>query len=234
MAITLKAARVNRGLTQKELGDLLGKSYVTISKWENGNTSPRLDEFQALCKALGAEVPESILSGRFSFYGASFYYCIELLLYRVPLVHQKEAHEKQGTGGEDCIGSEGGGEEAPQSRSQGKQENDRQIEACLLKHPAVPAAEVGVKGLGGAAKVADAHGRGIDMSLYGMKALHLQSTDKRDQGIGQGIEPLGEEGDQKEQEDFQEEDPLPPVEAALFFQMKTDAFRGDNAQEEGR
>lgn len=61
MAITLKAARVNRGLTQKELGDLLGKSYVTISKWENGITSPRLDEFQDLCKALGAEVDDIIL-----------------------------------------------------------------------------------------------------------------------------------------------------------------------------
>ena len=40
MAITLKAARVNKGLTQDEAGKLLGVSQYTISNWESGKTYP--------------------------------------------------------------------------------------------------------------------------------------------------------------------------------------------------
>ena len=36
--ITLKAARVNAGLTQKELAEKIGKSETTIIKWENDQT----------------------------------------------------------------------------------------------------------------------------------------------------------------------------------------------------
>ena len=40
MALTLKAARVNQGLSQDEAGKLLGVSSYTISNWENGKTFP--------------------------------------------------------------------------------------------------------------------------------------------------------------------------------------------------
>ena len=40
MPITLKAARVNKGLTQEEAGKLLGVSIYTISNWERGETFP--------------------------------------------------------------------------------------------------------------------------------------------------------------------------------------------------
>lgn len=40
MALTLKAARVNQGLSQDEAGKLLGVSPYTISNWENGKTFP--------------------------------------------------------------------------------------------------------------------------------------------------------------------------------------------------
>lgn len=40
MAITLKAARVNRGLTQSEAGKLLGVSQYTLGNWEAGKTFP--------------------------------------------------------------------------------------------------------------------------------------------------------------------------------------------------
>lgn len=40
MPITLKAARVNQGLTQEDAGKLLGVSQYTISNWESGKTFP--------------------------------------------------------------------------------------------------------------------------------------------------------------------------------------------------
>ena len=40
MAITLKAARVNKGLTQKEASKLLGISEDSLSNYERGKSFP--------------------------------------------------------------------------------------------------------------------------------------------------------------------------------------------------
>lgn len=40
MPITLRAARVNKGLTQAEAGKLLGVSLYTVQNWEAGKTFP--------------------------------------------------------------------------------------------------------------------------------------------------------------------------------------------------
>ncbi len=40
MAITLKAARVNAGLTQKEAAELIGVSKDTLSNYERGESYP--------------------------------------------------------------------------------------------------------------------------------------------------------------------------------------------------
>ena len=52
--ITLKAARVNAGLTQKELAEKIGKSETTIVKWENGQTGKKIsiENLEKLCKIL--------------------------------------------------------------------------------------------------------------------------------------------------------------------------------------
>lgn len=55
MTITLKAARVNRGITQEALADALNVSKKTISSWESGKTVPKIDKIQLLCSALGVE-----------------------------------------------------------------------------------------------------------------------------------------------------------------------------------
>ena len=41
MKITLKAARINAGLLQKEVADKLGVSIHTIINWERGITRPK-------------------------------------------------------------------------------------------------------------------------------------------------------------------------------------------------
>ena len=47
--MTLKALRVNAGLTQKEVAEKLKKSNKTIGNWENGISFPEPADIDALC-----------------------------------------------------------------------------------------------------------------------------------------------------------------------------------------
>lgn len=51
--------RQERKLTQKEIGDIIGVSDRTISKWENGTTVPDLCQIRNICKKL--EISPSLL-----------------------------------------------------------------------------------------------------------------------------------------------------------------------------
>lgn len=59
MKITLKAARVNAGLTQKELATLMNRDVTTIWNWENKKTKMSLNDFKKACSVLG--VPEEFI-----------------------------------------------------------------------------------------------------------------------------------------------------------------------------
>lgn len=49
----LKAARLRKGLTQTELGDLIGRDGFQISRWERGAHRPADVALMALAEALG-------------------------------------------------------------------------------------------------------------------------------------------------------------------------------------
>lgn len=51
--ITLAAARVNAGHSQKAAAALLGISNKTLCAWENGNAYPNQPQIEALCKLYG-------------------------------------------------------------------------------------------------------------------------------------------------------------------------------------
>ena len=51
--ITLEAARVNAGLTQKEVAEELKVSNKTVGSWEKGITFPAADKIDALCNLYG-------------------------------------------------------------------------------------------------------------------------------------------------------------------------------------
>ena len=51
--ITLRAARVNAGMTQAEA--------ATIVNWERGKTSPRIDDIKNLCKIYKIDLNNLIL-----------------------------------------------------------------------------------------------------------------------------------------------------------------------------
>lgn len=50
MKVSLKAARVNAELTQRQAAQGLGVDVTTIINWENGRTSPKYIQLEELCK----------------------------------------------------------------------------------------------------------------------------------------------------------------------------------------
>lgn len=56
--------RQERGLTQAELGERLGVTNKTVSRWENGNYMPDVSLLQPLCGALGVGVGELLAGER--------------------------------------------------------------------------------------------------------------------------------------------------------------------------
>lgn len=55
MKVSLRAARVNRGLTQKELAEKVDVTKKTVCSWESGKTYPKASKIQAICEALGVK-----------------------------------------------------------------------------------------------------------------------------------------------------------------------------------
>ena len=54
--ITLKAARENAGLTQKEAAEKLKISNSTLSAWEKGTSFPTVDKATELCELYGVTI----------------------------------------------------------------------------------------------------------------------------------------------------------------------------------
>lgn len=58
----LKRLRKKQGMTQEELGAVLGISYMTVRRWERQKIIPRMDEIKALAAALHVSEDE-LLNG---------------------------------------------------------------------------------------------------------------------------------------------------------------------------
>ncbi len=56
----IRAARKNAGMTQAELAQKLGISYVGISQWENDLRNPKYDTIRRIAAALGVEWTELV------------------------------------------------------------------------------------------------------------------------------------------------------------------------------
>lgn len=61
MKITLKAARVNAGLTQKQFAVAVGVSELTVSDWERGKRRVKVYYLPAISQVLGIPVDDIIL-----------------------------------------------------------------------------------------------------------------------------------------------------------------------------
>lgn len=58
--ITLKAARVNAGLTQKEAAAKLNVSNKTLWNWETGVRVPNINKVKAICELYGMSYDDII------------------------------------------------------------------------------------------------------------------------------------------------------------------------------
>ena len=56
MQITLKAARVNAGMTQNDAAEAVKTTSRTIASWESGKTLPDIVSFKTLCKLYGVSM----------------------------------------------------------------------------------------------------------------------------------------------------------------------------------
>lgn len=51
--ISLEAARINAGLSQKEMAKILGVSNTTVCNWENGNSEPSASQLRKISELSG-------------------------------------------------------------------------------------------------------------------------------------------------------------------------------------
>ena len=51
--ISLEAARINAGLSQRDAAKSIGVNVGTLSNWENGKTYPDIEKFRRLCEVYG-------------------------------------------------------------------------------------------------------------------------------------------------------------------------------------
>lgn len=60
--ITLRAARVNAGINQKDAAAAVGVSNKTMGKWENGIACPNVIQAYAMCSLYGIPFDDIIFS----------------------------------------------------------------------------------------------------------------------------------------------------------------------------
>lgn len=60
MGITLKASRVNAGLTQKQASERLGVTSVTLGSWEKGKTFPKAWQLTKIADLYGVRIDDII------------------------------------------------------------------------------------------------------------------------------------------------------------------------------
>ena len=64
MKVTLKAMRVNAGLTQTEAATAFGVTKRTLHSWESGKTYPTIRQLFEMCEKYGCTVDDIFLPDR--------------------------------------------------------------------------------------------------------------------------------------------------------------------------
>ena len=68
-AQNLRETRLQRGLTQRELGERLGFSEKTVSKWENGASIPDIEALFSICEVLQTKIETLFSEGEHYYLG---------------------------------------------------------------------------------------------------------------------------------------------------------------------
>ena len=59
----IKAERISKGLTQKQLADKIGVHQTAVSQWEKGITQPSASTVSKIIKALGCKIEDIYREG---------------------------------------------------------------------------------------------------------------------------------------------------------------------------
>ena len=81
-----------------------------------------------------------------------------------------------------------------------------------------------------ASDVADAHGTGKGKAVHLPEGLNLHGAGKRNQSIGNQIELIRKETDQKQQQNFQNQNQLAPVNAFCLLILLTNQLGSSNSE----
>lgn len=60
MGIKIKEMRIKRGLTQKQLAELLGVKQQNVSDWERGERSPSVKNLKKLSEILNCQIDDLV------------------------------------------------------------------------------------------------------------------------------------------------------------------------------
>ena len=89
------------------------------------------------------------------------------------------------------------------------------------------------KGLHAAAQVADAHGTGKGVAVHLAESLHLHGAGKRNDGVGQQVQRLGQKAHRKQQQHLAQHHQLPPVQPLHRLKVLPHFFRSQHPQRKG-
>lgn len=56
VAARVRRARTDAHLTQRELAEVCGTCFETVSRWENAHMVPRLEQMYDICNACGVQM----------------------------------------------------------------------------------------------------------------------------------------------------------------------------------
>lgn len=61
MKVSIKGARIEKHMTQKQAADAMNVTKETISNWERGRTAPTAPQLIALCNLYGVKLSDIFL-----------------------------------------------------------------------------------------------------------------------------------------------------------------------------
>lgn len=66
MKVSIKAMRVNAGLTQAEVANRVKINVATLISWENSKTYPTVEKLKELCNLYGCAIDDIFLPQKLS------------------------------------------------------------------------------------------------------------------------------------------------------------------------
>ena len=61
MRVTIRAARVNAGMSQQQAAKAVGVTFYKLQAWESGKVEPKVSDLYKMAKAYGCTISDFLL-----------------------------------------------------------------------------------------------------------------------------------------------------------------------------